>query len=127
VVFWAAAVLSLASCTIVRVPAVIGLIGGAAASKKKAFLLTLSFVAALVLSYTLMGVLFSVVVGLGGHMMRMSRFLYYFAGIVVFLAGIQMAGLVRFKFFEEAVAEVMHPKYNGIVWAFLFGFVFVLF
>ena len=127
VVFWGAAILSLASCTIVRIPAIVGLIGGASTSKKKAFLLTLSFVSALVLSYTLMGVLFALVGGFAGHMMRMSRYFYYLAAVVVLPVGLQMAGLIRFKFFEDAVSRLIQPRHGGILGAFLFGLIFVLF
>lgn len=127
IVFWAAAVLSLASCTIVRIPAIIGLIGGVSTSKKKAFLLTLSFVSALVLSYTLMGISFALIGGLAGHMMRLSRFFYYLVAIIVLPVGLQMAGLVKFKFFEDAFSRVFQLRYGGMLGAFLFGLVFVLF
>jgi len=127
IVFWAAAVLSLASCTIVRIPALIGLIGGASDSKKKAFLLTLSFVAALVLSYTLMGVSFALISGLAPRMMRLSRFFYYLTAIIVLPIGLQMAGLVKFKFFEDLFSRVFQLRYSGMLGAFLFGLVFVLF
>ena len=127
IVFWAAAVLSLASCTIVRIPVLVGLIGGASTSKKKAFLLTLSFVSALILSYTLMGIMFSLVGTLAGHMMRLSRFFYYLAAVIVLPVGLQMAGLIRFRFFENAVSRVFQIQHGGMLGAFLFGLVFVLF
>ena len=127
VVFWAAAVLSLASCTIVRIPVIVGLIGGASTSKKKAFLLTLSFVSALVLSYTLMGVMFSLVGTLAGHMMKLSRYFYYLTAIIVLPVGLQMAGLIRFRFFEDAISRVFQIRHGGMLGAFLFGLVFVLF
>lgn len=126
IVFWGAAILSLASCTIVRIPAIVGLIGGAT-SKKRAFLLTISFVAALVLSYTLMGVLFSLLTGLGGQMMRLSRYFYYLVAVIILPVGLQMAGLVRFKMFERPVLRAFHPQRGGMAGAFLFGLVFVLF
>ncbi len=127
VVFWAAAVLSLASCTIVRIPVLVGLIGGASTSKKKAFLLTLSFVSALVLGYTLMGVMFSLIGALAGHMMKLSRCFYYFAAVIILPVGLQMAGLIRFRFFEDAVSRVFQIRHGGMIGAFLFGLVFVLF
>ncbi len=127
IVFWAAAVLSLVSCTIVRIPAIIGLIGGASTSKKKAFLLTLSFVSALVLSYTLMGVAFALIGGLAGRMMRLSQFFYYLVAVIVLPVGLQMAGLIRFRFLEDAFSRVFQFRYGGMLGAFLFGLVFVLF
>jgi cytochrome c-type biogenesis protein len=127
VIFWAAAVLSLASCTIVRIPVIVGLIGGASTSKKKAFLLTLSFVSALILSYTLMGVMFSLVGSFAGNMMKSSRYFYYLVAVLVLLVGLQMAGLIRFRFFENAVSRAFQIRHGGMLGAFLFGFVFVLF
>lgn len=127
IVFWAAAVLSLVSCTIVRIPAIIGLIGGVSTSKKKAFLLTLSFVSALVLSYTLMGVFFALIGGLAAHMVKLSRFFYYITAVIVLAMGLQMAGLLRFKFFEDAFSRVFQLRYGGMMGAFLFGLIFVLF
>ncbi len=100
VVFWAAAVLSLASCTIVRIPVIVGLIGGVSTSKKKAFLLTLSFVSALVLSYTVMGVMFSLIGSLAGHMMKLSRYFYYLAAIIVLPVGLQ---ILAYQFREASI------------------------
>ncbi len=127
IVFWAAAVLSLASCTIVRIPVLVGLIGGASSSRKKAFLLTLSFVSALILSYTLMGVMFSLVGTLAGTMMKLSRYFYYLTAIIVLPVGLQMAGLIRFRFFETAASRAFQIRHGGMLGAFLFGLVFVLF
>lgn len=127
VVFWAAAILSLASCTIVRIPVVVGLIGGAANSKKKAFLVTMSFVTALVLSYTMLGVLLGTIATLGSRMMGLSRYFYYFAGLAVFFVGIQMAGLIKIKPLEAFAARAFNAKHGGVAGAFMFGLIFVLF
>ncbi|MDD5424242.1 MAG: cytochrome c biogenesis protein CcdA [Candidatus Omnitrophica bacterium] len=126
VVFWAAAILSLASCTIVRIPVVIGLIGGAD-SKKKAFMVTMSFVAALVLSYTLLGVLLGTIGTLAAKMMGMSRYFYYLAGAAVLFVGVQMAGLIRIRPLEALAAKAFNIKYGGPAGAFIFGMIFVLF
>lgn len=127
IVFWAAAILSLSSCTIIRVPVVIGFIGGASDSKKKAFLLTLSFVSALVLSYTLLGVFFGLASGLAANMIKLSRYFYYIIGAFAFFIGIQMAGLVNFNFIQKIVSRMPMPKQKGMMGAFLFGLLFVLF
>ncbi|MDD5271035.1 MAG: cytochrome c biogenesis protein CcdA [Candidatus Omnitrophica bacterium] len=127
VVFWAAAILSLASCTIVRIPVVVGLIGGAADSKKKAFLVTMSFVAALILSYTLLGVLLGMIATLGSRMMGLSRYFYYFAGFAVLFIGVQMAGLIRIKTLEALAERAFSARHGGVAGAFMFGLIFVLF
>ena len=127
VVFWAAAALSMSSCTIVRVPVVIGFVGGFSTSKKRAFLLTLSFVAALVLSYTLLGVLFALITGVGHVMMRFSRYFYYLIGVIALLLGAQMAGLVNLGIYKRIASIMPGPKQKGMLGAFLFGLLFVLF
>jgi cytochrome c-type biogenesis protein len=126
IVFWAAAVLSMASCTIVRIPVVIGLIGGAD-SKKKAFLVTLSFVAALVLSYTLLGVLLGTIGTLAAKMMGLSRYFYYLAGFAVLFVGVQMAGLIKIRPLEALAAKAFNIRHGGVAGAFIFGLIFVLF
>ena len=57
IVFWAGAIASMSSCTLVRIPVVSGYIAGASRSKKKAILLALSFTIGLIVSYTILGVL----------------------------------------------------------------------
>lgn len=126
VVFWAASILSLASCTIVRIPVVIGLIGGVD-SKKKAFLVTMSFVAALVLSYTLLGVLLGMIGTLAAKMMGFSRYFYYLAGTAVLFVGVQMAGLIKIRPLEVLAAKAFNIKHGGVMGAFIFGLIFVLF
>ncbi|MFA6356367.1 MAG: cytochrome c biogenesis protein CcdA [Candidatus Omnitrophota bacterium] len=126
VVFWAASILSLASCTIVRIPVVIGLIGGVD-SKKKAFLVTMSFVAALVLSYTLLGVLLGTIGTLASKMMGLSRYFYYLAGTAVLFVGVQMAGLIKIRPLEALAAKAFNIKHGGMMGAFIFGLIFVLF
>jgi cytochrome c-type biogenesis protein len=127
VVFWAAAVLSLVSCTIIRIPIVVGLIGGASDSKKKAFLLTLSFVAALVLSYTMLGVILGYIESFAAKMIGISRYIYYFAGIVILAVGLRMAGILKARFIEVFEARAFDIRQKGIAGAFILGFMFVLF
>lgn len=126
-VFWGAAILSLTSCTVVRIPVVIGYVGGLATSRKKAFLLTLSFVSALVLSYTLLGVMFGLISGIAAVMVGFSRYFYYLMGAVALFMGAQMVGLTRFNFFRQAMAKLRLPEQRGMAGAFLFGIIFALF
>ncbi len=127
VVFWAAAVLSLVSCTVIRIPVIVGLIGGATDSKKKAFLLTLSFVSALVLSYTILGILLGYMESFAAKMIGVSRYIYYFAGIAIMAVGLRMSGLIKAGFLEAAAARAFDIRQKGIAGAFIFGLMFVLF
>ena len=127
IVFWSGALLSLSSCTIIRIPIVIGYIGGVSTSKKRAVLLTFSFVLALVLSYTFLGVLFGLASNLMADMIRWSRYFYYLIGTLALVIGIQMAGLVDFGLFRAEKCKVPEPKKRGLLAAFLFGFIFAIF
>ena len=127
IVFWGGALLSLSSCTIIRIPIVVGYIGGAATSRKRAFLLTLSFVLALVLSYTLLGVLFGLISGLMAGMIRWNRYIYYIIGTIALFAGMQMAGLVNFKFYRHDEHRKHRAGKIGLLGAFLFGLGFAVF
>lgn len=126
-VFWGGAILSMSSCTIVRVPVVIGYIGGVATSKKKAILLTLSFVFALVLSYTFLGVLFGIIGSLMDSMIKYSQYFYYLIGSLALFIGIQMTGLIDFGLFRSEKLKALEPKRAGLLGAFLFGIVFAIF
>jgi cytochrome c-type biogenesis protein len=127
IVFWSGALLSLSSCTLVRIPIVIGYVGGASTSKKRAILLTLSFALALVISYTFLGVLFGIVSSLMGNMIRWSRYFYYLIGALALIIGVHMAGLVDFSLFPSHEHELPRPMKGGLLGAFLFGLVFAIF
>jgi len=125
-VFWGGAVLSLSSCTIARIPIVVGYIGGIAANRKRAFILTLSFVFALVLSYTLLGIIFGLISGVMGRMISWSRYFYYFLGALALFIGVQMAGLINLGM-SSLQCTTRKPKRMGIFGAFLFGILFTVF
>lgn len=127
IVFWAGAVLSLASCTIIRVPVIIGYVGGASESKKKAFFITLSFALGIILSYTCLGVLFGLASGIMASMIRHSRFIYYAIGSIALVAGIKLAGLTKKQFVKKDYAVKYMNKKAGIIGAFLFGMIFAVF
>lgn len=127
IVFWSGALLSMSSCTIVRIPIVVGYIGGMATSKKRAFLLTVSFVVALVLSYTSLGILFGLIGGLLGYMIKWGRYFYYFIGGLALFIGLQIAGLMNFKIFRFDKLKEWKPQKRGLLGAFLFGVIFAIF
>lgn len=127
IVFWIGATLSFSSCTVARIPIVVGYIGGLATSKKRAFILTLSFVSAMILSYTTLGILFGLASGMMGHMIRWSKYFYYLIGGFALLIGIQTAGLVNFKLPHFHRIETLKRKRVGILGAFLFGIIFTVF
>lgn len=127
IVFWGGAVLSLASCTVIRLPVIVGYVGGASVSRKKAFLITLSFASGLILSYTCLGVLFGLAGGIMASMIRCSRYVYYALGAMALFAGVQMAGLTNWRFFNKDFSLKSGNKKTGIMGAFLFGLIFAVF
>lgn len=126
-VFWGGAVLSLASCTLIRVPVIIGYVSGASASKKKAFFITLSFALGLIISYTCLGLLFGFVSGIMASMIKYSRFVYYALGAMALLFGVQLAGLTNWTFLKKDSLPEPRNKKAGIAGAFLFGIIFAIF
>ena len=97
-VFFGASVLSMGSCTLARIPVVVGYVGGTATSRKRAFYITLSFVAGLVLTYTCIGVLLGTVAAMTQHLVRWSTLLYYLIGAVAIFIGLYLLGFLRFRF-----------------------------
>ena len=127
IIFWSGAILSMGSCTIIRLPVVIGYVGGKSTSKKKALLLTLFFVLGLVSSYTILGVVFGFLSDIMAHMVRLSRYFYYLIGALALFIGAQLAGIIDFGLWKNERLEKLHPKKSGLIGAFLFGFIFALF
>jgi len=126
-IFWTGAVLSFSSCTIVRVPIVMSYVSGASDSKKRAILLTFSFVAALILSYTFLGIIFGFVSSLLTTMIKWNRYFCYLMGTIAFILGINMAGLVDFGLFKNKQCNMQNFQKKGLLGAFLFGLIFAVF
>jgi len=126
-VFWGGAILSMASCTIIRVPVIVSYVGGASASKSKAFFITLSFALGLVTSYTCLGILVGLIGGVMASMIRYSRFIYYILGSLALFIGIQLSGLTTWRFMKGGLALNFKSTKTGLVGAFLFGVVFAVF
>lgn len=126
-VFWAGAVSSLASCTIIRIPIVAGYVGAYAENKKKAFLLVLSFSSALIVSYTILGVLFGIAGRLIFRAINWDRYVYYFLGFLLLIIGLSLTGFIHFKFLHLHKYKIWHPHRMGVLGAFLFGIIFAIF
>jgi len=127
IVFWAGAVLSFASCTIIRLPVVAGYIGAYAGDKKKGFILLFSFVSALVVSYTILGILFGVASRFIFQAIKWDKYVYYFLGFILFIMGLNLTGFIHFSFFHVHKHKLLHPHKIGILGAFLFGIIFAIF
>ena len=124
VVFWAGALASMSSCTLVRIPVVSGYIAGASRSKKKAILLSLSFVIGLIVSYTILGVLLGFVTNFSGMLIKVSRHIYLLLGGLLIVSGLFLSGLVGGK--EMGCKNIAPDKFKnaGYFGAFIFGTIF---
>lgn len=123
IVFVGAALLSMGSCTWIRIPVVVGYIGGTAASRKASFVMTLAFVAGCVLSYVFMGILLGTVSAMAVHLLYLSIFLYAGAGVILIIIGLYMLGFIRLKSAESKI-ESFRSKRRTVFGAFFFGMIF---
>jgi cytochrome c-type biogenesis protein len=126
VVFWAGAFASLSSCTIVRVPIVFGYISGATNSKGKSVLSTLLFVLGLTISYTIFGILLGLMGGFANSFIRINKYIFWFLGIVLFVLGLFVSGLINLKIFNTTFNLKNRFKSASLLGALLFGIVFAL-
>jgi thiol:disulfide interchange protein DsbD len=126
VVFWAGAFASLSSCTIVRVPIVLGYVSGATNSKGKSVLLTLLFISGLTISYTIFGILMGLMGSLTHSFIQINKYIFWALGIVLFVLGLLVSGLINLKIFRTRFNLTDRFKNATSLGALLFGIVFAL-
>jgi len=124
VVFWAGAIASLSSCTIARIPVVVGYVAGASDSRKKAMSLSAFFILGLIVSYTLLGILFAMISNLPGRLIFASKYMFWVLGALVLLMGIIISG-----FFDIKISNFQHSISNkfknaGYLGTLIFGMSF---
>lgn len=124
VVFWVGAIASLGSCTLVRMPILLGYVAGASDSRKRSFLLTLLFVLGSILSYMILGMLFGIIGNFAFKLVRISKYVFWTLGILLFLTGLFISGLIRLKIFSSHHHIKRRFRNVGLLGAFLFGVVF---
>ena len=93
-VFFAGAVASLSSCTIARLPVLLGLVSSTTESKHRGFLLSIAFSCGLIISYTAIGILFGTIAHIATRLVAISQCLYLILGFLLILGGLFFAGLV---------------------------------
>lgn len=118
---------SLSSCTILRLPVVLGIVSGAAESKRKAFFLSLFFSLGLMVSYTLMGIAFGLATNFAGKLITWSKYIFFVSGILLFLLGAIIAGLIKTKYAQQCRSITNRFQRFGAAGIFLFGMLFALF
>ncbi len=124
IVFWSGALASLSSCTIVRVPVVLGYVTGTTDSKRKSVLLTLLFVSGLTISYTIFGILLGLMGRFTHSFIQINKYIFWVMGIVLFFLGLFVSGLFSFKIFNTRFNLKDRFKSVSLLGALLFGIVF---
>jgi len=126
IVFWAGFIASLSSCTIIRIPIVFGYVSGASHdTKRKSFLLAVFLTLGLITSYTFLGIALILLKNLAFSLVQISRYLYVFLGVVLFVLGIFYAGLIKIgKTHHEHCEMNTRLKKRSLIGSFLFGVMF---
>jgi cytochrome c-type biogenesis protein len=126
IVFWAGALASLSSCTIVRVPIALGFIAGATESKKKALLVTLLFVVGLVAAYTIIGVFLGIVGKLALTIVQCNKYIFYLIGGLLLIFGLFISGLLKIRHMPKIFQLRENFKHVTFFGALVFGILFAL-
>jgi cytochrome c biogenesis protein CcdA len=124
-VAFAGAVASLSSCTIARLPVLLGLVSSSKGAQNRGFYLSIAFSCGLVISYTLIGMLFGAIAHIASRLVAISQCLYLVLGLLMILGGLFFAGLISFK--TEVIntqCEKAVKKVKSLPSAFIFGMLF---
>ncbi|MDO9464734.1 MAG: cytochrome c biogenesis protein CcdA [bacterium] len=124
IVFWAGAIASLGSCTLVRIPVFFGYVVGASNSKNKSILLTALFSLGLIVSYTLFGVFLGIISNLAGKLVEISRYIFMGLGVLLFLSGLFISGLITCFNLHSNRHINNRFKSTSFLGTFLFGITF---
>jgi cytochrome c-type biogenesis protein len=125
-IFWAGALASLSSCTIVRVPVALGFIAGATESKKKALFVTVLFVIGLVAAYTIFGLFLGVVGRLAFTIVQFNKYIFYLLGFLLLVFGLFISGLVKLRHIPQMLRFKESFRHVTLLGAFAFGTFFAL-
>jgi cytochrome c biogenesis protein CcdA len=125
-VFWAGALASLSSCTIVRVPIALGFIAGATESKRKAVFVTILFVSGLVAAYTVFGLFLGMVGRLAYTIIQFNKYIFYLLGFLLFVAGLFISGLLKIRHIPRMFQFRENFRHVTLLGAFAFGTFFAL-
>ena len=96
VAFWAGALASLNSYTLLRLPVMAGCAAGLGSLKRQSIAVALVFSLGLVVSYVVLGLMFA----FGGitidAILRSNKYVYWFFGVALLIAGVWVGGFVGF-------------------------------
>ena len=123
-VAFAGAVASLSSCTIARLPILLGLVSSTTGSRHRGFFLSIAFSLGLIASYTFIGMVFGEIAHAASKLVAVSQYLYLVLGSLMILGGLFFAGLISWG---NAVNDQCERAIKGVKTlpsAFIFGLLF---
>lgn len=127
VVFWIGAIASLGTCTVVRLPVVLGYVAGSGGLKLRSLALTVLFTLGLVLIYIALGALMAFAGGFVHGIVGINKFVFWFLGVVLFVMGLIVSGLLSVSFLPRGCRRIAEGLGTaGYAGAFLFGVLFGL-
>ncbi len=122
IVFWIGAAASLSSCTVVRLPVVVGYVAGSGSSKRQALLQTALFTLGLVVTYVLLGAITAFTGGVIHQVVQINKYVYWLLGIVLFITGLLVSGLVGVRLLPRGCQRIAKGLNTvSFAGAFLFG------
>lgn len=124
-VFWIGALASLSSCMILRLPVVVGYVGGSGTSKARALILTMLFTLGLASVYVALGVVTAFAGSTIHQIVQFNKYIYWLLGGILLISGLLVSGLLSVRVLPKGcrfiTAGLASPSYPG---AFLFGTLF---
>ena len=121
-VFWVGAIVSLSSCTVLRLPAVVGYILGSKDSKRHGLMLTGLFAFGLLVSCLLIGATVAFAGGVAQKTLHINRPLHWALGALLLATGVLMSGLVDPRWVPKRWRDRSEKRSRtGLVGAFVLG------
>jgi len=121
------ALVSLSSCTIIRLPVILGYVSAAGKSRGKGILLSFSFACGIIIVYTFMGLALGFISNFTSKLLWASHYLYFAVGIILLFLGILFAGLIPLKknnVHDHYQMAIKHSStsYSAFILGILFAF-----
>ncbi|MBN1360631.1 MAG: sulfite exporter TauE/SafE family protein [Sedimentisphaerales bacterium] len=121
-VFWIGAAASLTSCTVVRLPVVMGYVAGSGNSKGRALVLTALFTLGLVMAYVLLGTATAFTGSVIHRFIQVNKYVHWVLGVFLFASGLLVSGLVGVRLLPKGCQRIAEGLCSAsFVGAFLFG------
>ena len=126
VAFWVGAIASLGSCTLIRLPIVLGYVAGTSDSRRRSIFLTVLFVLGCIISYTTLGAFFGFIGSMAVRLVQISKYVFWVLGVVLLFIGLLVSGLINLKVLSSHLHIKNKFKNASYLGALIFGVIFAL-